>query len=96
MKFVALFDLRKDITHGKLAEVIARRAEFKFPDGLKLVSEYWSPASSPAVIATFEASDPALLLQNSIAWLDAFEVKVIPVVDWEEGEKKLAKSFPRK
>ncbi len=96
MKFIALFSLRENITQAKVAEAVSRRVEFKFPEGIQLLAEYWTPASDPAVIALFEATDTTALMANSVAWLDVFEVNLLPVVDWQEGAKKLSKLLPRK
>ena len=97
MKFVAFFNLKQDLSPTKLAEVISRRAEYKFPEGLELIAEYWTPMRTPAVIAVFEATDSTVLLANSVAWLDAFEIeKVFPVSNWEEGVKKLPKVIARR
>jgi len=95
MKFIGFFNLKEDVTQTKLNEVISRRAEYKFPEGVQLVAEYWTPTRTPTVIAVFEATDQIALLANTVAWLDAFEIeKIIPVADWQEGVKKLPKLFP--
>ena len=96
MKFAVLFSLRENVTQAKLMEAAARRREFKFPEGVKLLEEYWTPADSPAVIALFEATDPGALMLNSIAWVDVFETQVVPILDWKEGLEKFAKVVARK
>ncbi len=35
-------------------------------------------------------------MANTINWLDVFEAKVLPVVDYQEGLQKLSKHFGRK
>jgi uncharacterized protein DUF3303 len=96
MKFLAMFDLKENATQAKVAEAVSRRIEYKFPEGTKLLAEYWTPVASPTVIAVIESSDPAPLLLNSLAWLDVFECKVIPIIDWEEGARKLGKAFTQR
>jgi len=91
MKFAVLFSLKENVTQAKILESAARRREFKFPEGVKLLEEYWTPVQSPAVIALFEATDPAALMLNSIAWVDTFEVQVVPIVEYKEGLDKVAK-----
>ena len=95
MKFVCLFNVKESVTPAKLGETIARRAEYKFPEGIKLIAEYWSP-SQPAVIAIVEAPDATALMMNTINWLDTFDVQVLPVSDYQEGLQKLSKHFGRK
>ncbi len=91
MKFVALWDLKDFLDQEDLAEVIARRAEYEFPKGVKVIAEYWSAQGSPAVISIFEAEDATALMVNSVAWLDALDVEIFPVVEWEEGLEGLSK-----
>ena len=91
MKFVALFSLKEAVDQTKMAELMGRRADHTFPAGMKLVAEYWSAKASPAVIAIYEADDAAALMINSVAWVDALDVDVFPVVTFEEGLKKLTK-----
>ncbi len=96
MKFIALFDMKEGVTQAKLAETIAKRSEYKFPEGVKLISEYWTPVQSPSVVAVFEATDPAAIMMNSIVWVDTFDCRVYPCTDWQEGAQKLAKAFTKK
>ena len=96
MKVIALFDMKEGATQAKVAEAIARRTEYKFPEGTKLISEYWTPVGSPAVIAVIEATEPAALMMNSLAWLDVFDVHIYPVTEWQEGAQKLGKLLTKK
>ncbi len=91
MKFVALWSLKEGVDQARLGEVLRRRAQWTFPAGLRLIAEYWSAQSRPAVISIFEAEDAAILLVNSVAWLDAMDVELYPVVTWEEGLQKLTR-----
>lgn len=91
MKFVALWSLKEGVDQLKLAEVLGRRAEYKFPKGIKVLAEYWSSRRSPAVISVFEADDAAALMLNTVAWVDALDADVFPVSTWEEGLEKLTK-----
>jgi hypothetical protein len=95
MKFVALFQMKPGVSQAKVAEAVARRVEYKFPEGMQLIHEYWSP-TPPNVVSIFEAKDVSSLMMNSINWTDVFDVQVIPVVDFEEGAKKLSTMFARK
>mgnify|MGYP001822283314 CR=1 FL=1 len=85
MKFVALWSLKEGVDQTKMAEVMARRADLKYPAGVKLIAEYWSPKDSPAVVNILEADNAAALLVNSVIWIDVLELDIFPVVTWEEG-----------
>lgn len=93
MKFVALWSLKEGVDQVKLAEIMGRRAELKFPAGagMNLLAEYWSAQSSPAVINILEADDAAALMINSVTWIDVLDVDIFPVTTWEEGLEKLTK-----
>jgi hypothetical protein len=75
----------------KLAEIMGRRADYEFPTGMRLIAEYWSGNTDPAVISIFEADDSAALMINSVVWIDIFDVRIFPVNTWEEGLDKLTK-----
>jgi len=96
MKFMALFHLKADVNQAKIAEAIARRVEYKFPEGVELLEEYWTPVGSPAVVSIFEATSPAALMANSVTWIDTFDVHVYPITEWKEGAQKLPKLLARK
>ncbi|MFC2023166.1 DUF3303 domain-containing protein [Chloroflexota bacterium] len=91
MKFIALWSLKESVDQLKLAEIMGRRADFKFPKGIRLIKEYWSSKGSPAVVSIFESDDAAALMINTVAWVDALEADVFPVTTWEEGLEKLTK-----
>jgi hypothetical protein len=93
MKFVALWSLKEHVAQEELAEMMGRRSDFKFPKGMKLIAEYWSPQASPAVVSIFESDDTSALMVNAVAWSDVMDVEIFPVTEWEEGLKKLSKHF---
>jgi hypothetical protein len=90
MYFVALYSLKEGIDQVKITEVITRRAEYEHP--MKLVAEYFSPNRNPTVISVYETDDANTLLINSLAWLDVFDIQVLPVVTWDEGMQALSSS----
>jgi Domain of unknown function (DUF3303) len=65
--------------------VLARRAEWQYPKGLKPIVELWVAAGSPAVVFTFEADDPAPITELTAAWDDVLIVRVSPALTPEEG-----------
>jgi len=83
MRFIALFNLKESADQAKIAEVVNRRADFDHP--VQLVEEFYTPNRAPAVIAVYETEDANQLVLNSLAWMDAFDIQVIPVVGWQEG-----------
>jgi len=83
MLFVALLE----VTGGTPAERIARRAEWQYPAGIKLIAEYWLQDDNYAVVSIFEADDNAPIFAISAQWGDVFNIKVVPAVTGEQGLK---------
>lgn len=83
MRFIALFSLKESADQSTIAEIVNRRADYDHP--VQLVEEFYTPNRSPAVIAVYETEDANQLVLNSLAWMDAFDIQVIPVVGWQEG-----------
>lgn len=91
MRFVALWSLKEGVDQVKLAEIMGRRSDFEFPEGMTLIAEYWSSRRSPAVVSVFEADDAAALMINTVAWVDALDADIFPVSTWEEGLEKITR-----
>lgn len=81
MLFVALLE----VTDGTPQERIARRAEWQYPDGIKLIAEYWLQTDGYSVVSILEADDNAPIFAISAQWGDVFDIKVSPAVTGEEG-----------
>ena len=70
---------------GTLQERLARRAEWQYPEGLRVVAEYWPQSGEYAVITIAEADSALPILAAIAPWSDIFEFTVAPVVTAEEG-----------
>lgn len=81
MLFVALAKVRA----GTRQERIARRLEWQYPEGARLVAEYWLQIDDPQVISVLEADSVAPLMAAVSAWDDVFELTVVPAITAEEG-----------
>ncbi len=81
MLFVALAKSRP----GTQAEATARRLEWQYPDGLRVVGEYWLQTSDPAVIVIAEADSAAPMMATIAQWDGVFDITVIPAITAEEG-----------
>ena len=70
------------------AELITRRAQWEPVEGTKILGEYWlntNDPNLPSVIVIFEAEDIAGMMQNFVAWDDAYDITIVPAVSAEEG-----------
>jgi len=88
MLFAALLKIRA----GSGKERMARRLEWQYPEGVRVVGEYWLQTNDPAVVSIFEADSIAQIVATTVAWDDVFDITVVPAIAAEEG-LKLAKQM---
>ncbi len=81
MLFVSLLKVKS----GTMKERMPRRAGWQYPDGMRLVAEYWLQTSDPAVISITEADSIAPIMAAVAQWDDFYDITVIPAVTAEEG-----------
>ncbi len=87
---------REGLTHEKMMECIARRAEYEYPEGIEPIAEYW-PAGvgheTPAVVAIWRAEDFSPFLGMEMLWSEYFDMKWFPIVDAKDGIKFLTEAM---
>jgi len=81
MLFVSLMRLRE----GKMQSGMAQRMQWEYPEGVKLVGEYWLSTNDPSVINILEVDDPGAIMLMKSAWDDIFDIKVFSAMTAEEG-----------
>ncbi len=91
MLFVALGKVKAGTRQSRTA----RRLEWQYPDGARLVAEYWLQTDDPQVIAVFETDSPAPIFAALAAWDDVYEMTVIPAVTAEEGLQMARQMMPQ-
>lgn len=82
MLFVALLTTKSGNT---FQEGVTRRLQWDYPEGLRVLSEYWLETESPRVIAVVEAESMAPFGQIRMDWGDLFEIEVFPALTAEQG-----------
>jgi hypothetical protein len=70
---------------GTPQETAARRLKWQYPEGVRVVAEYWLQSSDPAVIAVFEADSIAPIMAINVEWGDVFDITVVPAITAEDG-----------
>jgi hypothetical protein len=70
---------------GTPQETAARRLKWQYPEGVRVVAEYWLQTSDPAVIAVLEADSVAPIMAINVEWGDIFDITVVPAITAEEG-----------
>ena len=57
---------------------LQRRMEWKDPQGLKRIAEYWLQTNAPHVIVVFEADDITPIREATAPWMDIYDITVVP------------------
>jgi len=92
MLFVTLLSLKPTATP---AEALQRRKEWKQPEGLKPIAEYFLQTNNPSVISIDEADNIAPIMAATMPWIDLFDITVVPAVSAKEGLKLLSQMMPK-
>jgi Protein of unknown function (DUF3303) len=94
MDYVAMLTLRPTLTAAERDAAFARRANWRYPDGLRLIAEYWPMASAPQVVSIFSTDDPGNFMQLILEWNDVFDINVHPAVSADDGLRLGAALMP--
>ena len=81
MLFVAWAKLKA----GTMEERLSRRAQWQYPEGLRVIAEYWPIGSEYRVICIAEADSIAPIMAAVAPWDDIFDFTITPAVIAEEG-----------
>lgn len=92
MLFVALYSPKTGVSP---TQTLSRRMEWKPPEGIKVVAEYWLQHTHPRTIAVFEADNYAPMMAVNMAWSDLYDITVVPAITGEEGLKLAKKMKPK-
>ncbi len=72
---------------------VARRVNWKYPAGMRVIGEYWLQGNDPTLINIVETESVAPIMTAVADWDDVFDFTVLPAVTAEEGlqvAKKMA------
>ena len=72
-------------------EITKRRAEWEYPEGVKVIGE-WSDLAGDRVFSLSELDDPKVMLAAASAWTDVAKLEIVPVMETEEMLKLLPKA----
>jgi hypothetical protein len=85
MEFVALLKFRPSVPAAERDAALMRRAGWQYPDGLKVISEYWPLSGEYQVVTVFSVETIAPIMEVEFEWDDVFDMTVTPAVSAEEG-----------
>jgi hypothetical protein len=60
-------------------------AAWNYPDGIKLIAEYWPLSSAVQVVSIMSADSIEKIMELFFEWDDVFDIDVYPAVSAEEG-----------
>ena len=85
MEFVALLKFRPSVPAAERDAALMRRAGWQYPDGLKVISEYWPLSGEYQVVTVFSTETIAPIMEVEFEWDDVFDMTVTPAVSADEG-----------
>jgi len=85
MEFVALLKFRPSVPAAERDAALMRRAGWQYPDGLKVIAEYWPLSGEYQVVTVFSAETVAPIMEIEFEWDDVFDMTVTPAVSADEG-----------
>jgi hypothetical protein len=84
MLFNAVCSIHSHLSQEQRHAGLARRAEWQYPAGVKVVHEVWR-ATAPEIISTFECDSYEGIMAIQLAWQDFMQMNVSPAVVPEQG-----------
>jgi Protein of unknown function (DUF3303) len=85
MDFVALLKFRSSLSAADADAALGRRVAWKYPDGVKMIAEYWPLSTAVPVVSIMSADSMEKILEFFFEWNDVFDIDVHPAVSAEEG-----------
>lgn len=71
--------------HVPNTELIERRMQWDYPEGVRVLGEYWLEGSVASAVAIVEADTYAQLFAVTSAWDDIVDIDIAPAISAEEG-----------
>ena len=85
MDFVALLKFRSALSAAEADAALGRRATWKYPEGIKVIAEYWPLSSAVQVVSLLAAESIEKIMELVYEWNDVFDIDVYPAVSADEG-----------
>lgn len=85
MLFVMTLKWQPGLSREQRDGALARRAQWKYHDSVKVHGEYWPASETVAVVSVFETNDHAALMDLGFTWGDVFQIEIMPATTAEDG-----------
>jgi hypothetical protein len=87
MKFAVFWNVSEDVHQVMLSEIMAERSSYEYPEGVRLVTEYFALQRKPAVISILEADE---VFPQSLAvfpWMSMMTATVVPIFERDDFQR---------
>lgn len=68
-----------------MRERVGRRLDYTYPEGMKVLAEYWLQTPDPSVIVVTEGDSIEAMMASVTEWDDFFDISIVPAITAEEG-----------
>ena len=85
MEYVAFLSFKSSASSAERDAALARRATWQYPDGIRLIAEYWPASSTTQVVSIFSTEGYGPIFELVLNWNDVFDIDVSPAVSADEG-----------
>lgn len=85
MLYVWLASWKPGLSQQQMDGALQRRASWRYPEGVRVLGEYWAASHAPCVISIFQADDYRPIMDVGFDWQDVFEIQCIPACTPEQG-----------
>ena len=85
MDYVAFLRFRNGVAAAERDAALGRRANWQYPDAVRMIAEYWPMSSDVTVVSIFSTDQIDGIFQFQLEWSDVFDIEVHPAVSAEDG-----------
>jgi hypothetical protein len=85
MEFVAFLSFRPSVSAADRDAALMRRAAWKYPDGVTVLSEYWPMSGQYQVVTAFAADSITAMMEVEFEWNDVFDISIHPAISADDG-----------
>lgn len=85
MDYVALLKFRPSVAAADRDGALMRRAGWQYPDGIRVIAEYWPLSSATQVVSIFSTESFESAMELFFEWNDVFDIDIHPAVAADEG-----------